>query len=230
MPRNSAAEQYRHRVLSERDALLRARQSRGDAEGEVLASLSAATAGTSFGVEHGFRSVRDWKDFRAAVPIRDYAALAPWIDRGAGGEHNVLSADDPVVYFMSSGSTGDSKKIPITREFMRTRFFPPFYAAWANFVEHFPDVMALEDSTLNLKHEPVSQTATTPSGRPHLCASQVDFSTAFGEPLSAEPGSRAPCGVLPVSIGDTDYLQRAYLPLRLPLETAVTCLICITPT
>src|SRR5260370_39834327 len=116
---------------------------------------------------------------------------------------------------MSSGSTGDSKKIPITREFMRTGFFPPFYAAWANFVEHFPDVMAREDSTRNLKHDPVSQTATTPSGRPHLGASQVDFSAAFGEPLSAEPGSRPPWGVLPVSIGDTDYLEKAYLRLRL---------------
>ncbi len=120
-------------MLFERNTLLRALQSPRDAQRQVLASLLAANAGTSFGVEHGFKRIRDWKDFRAAVPIRDYAVLAPWIDRVAGGEHNVLSADDPVVYFMSSGSTGDSKKIPITREFMRTGFFPPFYAAWANF-------------------------------------------------------------------------------------------------
>src|SRR5260370_8352777 len=182
MPRNSAAEQYRHRVLSERDALLRALQSPRDAQRQVLASLLAANAGTSFGGAHGVRSVRDWKDCRAAVPIRDYAALAPWIDRGAGGEHNVLSADDPVVYFMSSGSTGDSKKIPITREFMRTGFFPPFYAAWATFVEHFPDVIAREDSTLNLKHAPVSQTATTPSARPPPGAPQVHFGPPFAQP------------------------------------------------
>ncbi len=216
-------------MLFERNTLLRALQSPRDAQRQVLASLLAANAGTSFGVEHGFKRIRDWKDFRAAVPIRDYAVLAPWIDRVAGGEHNVLSADDPVVYFMSSGSTGDSKKIPITREFMRTGFFPPFYAAWANFVEHFPDVIAHEDSTLNLKHDPVSQTATTPSGRPHLGASQVDFGTAFGEPLSAEPGSRAPWAVLPVSIGDTDYLEKAYLRLRLAVEHDVRCLIGINP-
>jgi hypothetical protein len=222
-------ESYRQRVLSERDALLRALESPHEAQHQVLTSLLAANAQTSFGVAHDFKNIRDWQDFRAAVPIRDYDALAPWINRAAGGEANVLSADDPVVYFMSSGSTGDSKQIPITREFMRTGFFPPFFAAWANFVEHFPDVIAREDSTLNLKHDPVSRTATTASGRPHLGASQVDFGAAFGEPLSAEPGFRAPWGTLPVPAGDTDYLEKAYLRLRLAVEHDVRCLIDINP-
>ncbi|MEU0427158.1 GH3 auxin-responsive promoter family protein, partial [Streptomyces canus] len=30
------------------------------------------------------------------------------------GERNVLTADDPLVYFSSSGSTGREKHIPIT--------------------------------------------------------------------------------------------------------------------
>jgi hypothetical protein len=216
-------------VLSERDALLRALESPHDAQHRVLTSMLAANAQTSFGVEHDFKNIHSWKDFRTAVPIRNYDALAPWIDRAAAGEANVLSADDPVVYFMSSGSTGDSKQIPITREFMRTGFFPPFYSAWANFVEHFPDVISREDSTLNLKHDPISRTATTVSGRPHLGASQVDFGAAFGEPLSAEPGFWAPWGTLPVPVGDTDYLEKAYLRLRLAVEHDVRCLIGINP-
>lgn len=232
MPNNWTAddvERYRDRVLSERDGFLRDLASPSATRQRVLEELVSANAGTAFGLEHDFKNIHDWNDFRAAVPIRDYDALAPWIDRAAGGERGVLSADDPVVYFMSSGSTGDSKKIPITREFMRTGFFPPFYAAWAPFVEHYPEIVATDASTLNLKFDPVHRTATTKSGKPHLGASQVDFGTAFGEPLSAEPGSRAPWGELPVPVEDTDYLEKAYLRLRLAVEHDVRCVIGINP-
>jgi hypothetical protein len=216
-------------VLSERDGLLAALASPRQAMDQTLAALIERNAGTAFGLEHGFKSIRGWRDYCSAVPIRDYDALAPWINRAAGGERNVLSVDDPVVFFMSSGSTGDSKKIPITAEFMRTGFFPPFYAAWANFIEHFPDIVADDASTLNLKFDPVHRTPTTASGRPHLGASQVDFGAAFGEPLAAEPGSRAPWGELPVPVGDTDYLEKAYLRLRIAVEHDVRCVIGINP-
>jgi hypothetical protein len=222
-------ESYRRRVLAERDTLWRELAEPQRTRGRVLSELVGANADTVFGREHNFKAVKDWRHYRDAVPIRTYDELAPWIDRAAGGERNVLSADDPVVFFMSSGSTGDSKKIPVTREFMRRGFFPPFYAAWATFAEHFPDVLADDNSTLNLKFDPVSRTATTGSGRPHLGASQVDFGKAFGEPLSAEPGSRAVWGELPVPVGDTDYLDKAYLRLRLAVEHDVRCVIGINP-
>jgi hypothetical protein len=222
-------ESYRRRVVAERDALLGNLADPAGVRQRVLRDLTGANADTRFGREHDFTNIRDWRDFRAAVPIRTYDELAPWIDRAAAGERNVLSADDPVVFFMSSGSTGDSKKIPITREFMRRGFFPPFYAAWATFADHFPTVLADDNSTLNLKFDPVSRTATTGSGRPHLGASQVDFGTVFGEPLAAEPGSRAVWGELPVPVGDTDYLAKAYLRLRLAVEHDVRCVIGINP-
>jgi hypothetical protein len=222
-------EAYRHRVLSERDGLLAALASPRQVMDRTLAGLVEPNAGTVFGLEHDFKSIRGWRDYRSAIPIRDYDALAPWINRAADGERNVLSAQDPVLFFKSSGSTGDSKKIPITAEFMRTGFFPPFYTAWANFIEHFPDVVASDESTLNLKYDPVHRTPTTASGRPHLGASQVDFGAAFGEPLSAEPGSRAPWGELPVPVGDSDYLEKAYLRLRLAVEYDVRCVIGINP-
>jgi hypothetical protein len=224
----SRISRYRHRVVAERDALRAALGTAAEHQRRTLADLVAENAGTAFGVEHGFARIRDVADFRAAVPIRDYDALAPWIDRAATGERNVLSADDPVVYFMSSGSTGDSKKIPITRSFMRRVFFPFYYAAWANFAEHFPLVLARDDSTLNLKHDPVTRLPATASGRPHAGASQVDFGTAFGEPLAAEPGTRAPWGTLPADAPD-DHLERTYLRLRLAVEADLRCVIGINP-
>ncbi|MEV6602154.1 GH3 auxin-responsive promoter family protein [Actinoplanes sp. NPDC051346] len=221
--------QYRHRTVAERDAL---RAALGDAvshQRRALADVLTENAATAFGGEHGFAGIRDVDAFRAAVPIRDYEALAPWIDRAADGEPRVLTADDPVVFFMSSGSTGDNKKIPITRSFMRRSFFPFYYAAWANFAEHFPRVLERDDTTLNLKHDPVPRLAATASGRPHAGASQVDFGAAFGEHLAAEPGTRAPWSALPATVWTEDHLDRSYARLRLAVEADLRCVIGINP-
>ncbi|MFI7349635.1 GH3 auxin-responsive promoter family protein [Streptomyces sp. NPDC049936] len=220
---------YRQRALAERDAL---REALGDvraAQDGALRHLLDANAGTEFGRRHGFARCRGVDDFRAAVPIADYEALGPWLEAAAAGRPNVLSADPPVVFFKSSGSTGDSKRIPVTREFMRTCFFPPYYAAWANIVEHHPEAVRRPDATLNLKHDPAPAPAATRSGHPHLGASQVDFGRAFGEPLSAEPGSRAPWSTLPPFVDPADHLQRSYVRLRAAMAHDVRCVIGINP-
>lgn len=224
----TGADRYRRRVFAERDGL-RAALTDGPAhQRAVLADLVAHNATTAFGREHGLGRVRTLDDLRKAMPVRDYAGLAPWIERAAHGESGVLSADDPVVYFTSSGSTGAHKRIPVTRRFMRTSFFPFFYAAWAPMVEHFPEVRE-PDAVLNLKHDPLPSAATTPSGRPHLGASQVDFGQVFGEPLSAEPGSDAAWETLPVPADADDHLRKAYLRLRRAIEGDVRCVIGINP-
>ncbi|MBI0384189.1 GH3 auxin-responsive promoter family protein, partial [Streptomyces albiflaviniger] len=188
---------YRSRVFGERDRLWAALDNARESQDDALRGMLRENADTEFGRAHGFSRCGGVDEYRAAVPIADYASLAPWIESAAAGARNVLSADPAVVFFKSSGSTGDSKQIPITRQFMRTSFFPFYYAAWANFVEHFPEAVHRADATLNLKHDPAPAVGTTRSGQPHLGASQVDFGQAFGEPLAAEPGSRAPWGTLP---------------------------------
>ena len=223
------ADPYRERVFAERDQLRKALADGKGHQRAVLADLLAHNAGTSFGREHGFERIKTFDDFRKAVPIRDYTGLAPWIERAAQGESGVLTADDPVVYFTSSGSTGTPKKIPVTRRFMRTSFFPFFYAAWAPMAEHFPEVLAEADAVLNLKHDPLPAVATTASGRPHLGASQVDFGSAFGEPLSAEPGSRASWETLTDPVAPDDHLEKQYLRLRRAVEGDVRCVIGINP-
>ena len=101
-----------------------------------------------------FARIRTFDDYRKAVPIRDYAGLEPWIARAAVGESNVLTAEDPVLFFMSSGTTGDSKKIPVTRSFMRQTFFPFYFAMWAGLVDSFPETLLRNDATYNLKFDP----------------------------------------------------------------------------
>ncbi|MFE4516164.1 GH3 auxin-responsive promoter family protein [Kitasatospora sp. NPDC056783] len=223
------ADRYRTRVLAERDNLGAALADLRERQRHVLTDLLEFNAGTEFGREHGFGRIRDLDDFRKAVPVQDYAAHAPLIERTAAGERNLLSADDPVVYFTSSGSTGAHKKIPITPRFMRTAFFPFYYAAWAPLIENFPEVVHRPDAVLNLKHDPLSAPPTTADGHPHVGASQVDFGEKFGEPLSAEPGTAAPWATLPVEVAPGDHLEKMYLRLRLAVQSDVRCLIGINP-
>lgn len=220
---------YRRRVFGERDTIRAALTEAAAHQQRVLAELLEFNAGTEYGRAHGFSSVRTLDDFRKAVPINDYAALSSRIERMAAGERNVLSADDPAVYFTSSGTTGAHKKIPVTPRFMRSTFFPFYYAAWAPLAEHFPDVLARPDAVLNLKHDPLSAPPTTASGRLHVGASQVDFGAKFGEPLSAEPGTGAPWGTLPPAVEPNDHLEKAYLRLRLAVQRDVRCVIGINP-
>ncbi|ROP36562.1 GH3 family domain-containing protein [Saccharothrix texasensis] len=219
---------YRKRVFHERDVLTRALGEARAWQQRVLHDLLDFNAGTAFGREHGFGRIRTLDEYRRAVPVHGYDGLEPWIERMAAGERNVLTADDPVVYFTSSGSTGAHKKVPVTPRFMRTSFFPFFYAAWASMVEHHPDVVGA-DAVLNLKQDPLPVPKLTGDGRPHLGASQVDFGAAFGEPLSAEPGTSARWAALPVEVAADDHLEKAYLRLRLAVEADLRCVIGINP-
>jgi hypothetical protein len=221
---------YRQRVFAERATLLGAMADTAGQQRAVLADLLSFNADTWFGRAHGFGRVRTIDDFRRAVPIQDYPALAPLIERMAGGEPNVLTADSPTVYFTSSGTTGAHKKVPITPRFMKTSFFPFYYAAWAPMAEHFPDVLSTPDAVLNLKHDPRPAPRFTADGHPHLGASQVDFGTAFGEPLSAEPGTDASWAILPSTVDPADHVEKTYVRLRQAVAAGdVRCVIGINP-
>jgi len=220
---------YRLRTGTERDTFRGHLADPALAQHRVLADVIEFNAGTAFGRAHGFQRLRSLKDFRRAVPIHDYDGLRPWIERAAAGEPGVLSADPALVFFTSSGSTGDHKKIPVTGRFMRSVFFPFYFTALAAMVEYHPEAVADPDATLNLKYDLPARPATTSSGRPHVGASQVDLGKVFGEPLAAEPGSRASWASLSVPVADDDHLGKAYLRLRLAVEHDVRAVIGINP-
>ncbi len=217
------------RAQAERERLRAASRQAAQWPQRVLTDLLSFNADTAYVRGNGLSRVRTVEEYRRAIPIQDYAAHQPWIERMAAGESNVLTADDPAVFFTSSGTTGDHKKIPVTPRFMKTTFFPFYFAAWAPLTRHFPDVMARADAVLNLKHDPLVAPPRTASGRAHVGASQVDFGTLFGEPFAAEPGTFAPWSVLPASVDPHDHLAKAYCRLRMAVEHDLRCVIGINP-
>lgn len=93
-----------------------------EAQEKVLQQLIAGGRNTAFGREHGFDKIRNYKDFAAAVPIRDYEQLKPWIERIIAGENDVLWPGRPRYFAKTSGTTSGSKYIPITTESLPNHF------------------------------------------------------------------------------------------------------------
>ena len=63
-----------------------------------------------------FGSPTNLQAFRESIPATTHDALAPWLDRVAGGEPDVLFLGRPCAYECTGGSSGGSKLIPYTTE------------------------------------------------------------------------------------------------------------------
>jgi hypothetical protein len=83
---------------------------------EILDQLIKTGSGTAFGKDHNLGAVKTYEDFKAAVPIRDYEAFTPYIDRIKRGEQNVLWKGRPIYFAKTSGTTSGAKYIPISKE------------------------------------------------------------------------------------------------------------------
>lgn len=84
----------------------------------LLQKLLRTAAATAFGRDHGFAAIRTYDDYRRQVPVRDYEAFRPYIDRIVGGQANVLWPGLPLYLAKTSGTTSGSKYIPISRQSM----------------------------------------------------------------------------------------------------------------
>ena len=86
----------------------------------VFQSLISNATATEFGKDHDFVSINNHSDFVKRVPIRDYEALKPYVEKVVAGKENILWKGKPIYFAKTSGTTSGSKYIPITKESMPT--------------------------------------------------------------------------------------------------------------
>lgn len=98
-------------------AFARAAREPMEAQEERLAELMSRNAETEYGRAHGFSEIATPAAFARRVPIMTAADLEPWVNRLMKGERRLLTADDPVYYVRTTGSTGNAKHIPITKSY-----------------------------------------------------------------------------------------------------------------
>ena len=90
------------------------------AQKNTLNQLLIRAQNTQFGRDHGFASIKSYKEFQEKVPIRDYEGLRPYVDKIIAGEEDVLWPGRPLYFSKTSGTTSGAKYIPITKASMPT--------------------------------------------------------------------------------------------------------------
>ncbi len=81
-----------------------------------LECLLARNAHTEFGERYGFGEIRGHSQYCRAVPLSEFSDYEESFSRILRGERNILTVDSPVFCTLSSGTTGDSKYIPLCAE------------------------------------------------------------------------------------------------------------------
>ncbi|MDO9136687.1 MAG: GH3 auxin-responsive promoter family protein, partial [Lutibacter sp.] len=85
---------------------------------KVFENLIAQAQNTTFGKDHNFSKIKSYEDFKMQVPVRDYEALKPYVEKVVAGEPDVLWKGKPLYFAKTSGTTSGVKYIPLTKESM----------------------------------------------------------------------------------------------------------------
>lgn len=85
---------------------------------QVFNSLISQAKFTQFGKDHLFSKIKKYSDFTQLVPIRDYEALRPYVEKVVAGEKDILWKGKPLYFAKTSGTTSGAKYIPISKESM----------------------------------------------------------------------------------------------------------------
>lgn len=92
------------------------------AQRKVYQQLLAKGQHTRFGRDHQLKAEMPYEAFRDQVPVRDYEALKPYVERIKKGEKDVLWPGLPKYFAKTSGTTSGVKYIPLTRDSMPNHF------------------------------------------------------------------------------------------------------------
>jgi hypothetical protein len=90
----------------------------------LLRRILELNAGTELSRKHGLGDVKTRAELRARVPVTTYEDVRPYVDRQLRGEQNLMTAETPDFFAVSTGTTGTPKHTPMTptyrRDFQRT--------------------------------------------------------------------------------------------------------------
>ena len=145
---NSIFLKYSHSLLKELDI---SREDPMPFQHKWFRHLIENGANSAFGVEHGMDGIKSIRDFQQKVPIRDYNALSPYINRLLAGEDYILWNTKVKTFAKSSGTSSDkSKFIPVSNESLQITHYGGFKRMLASFVEANPNTGIFKGKALTL--------------------------------------------------------------------------------
>lgn len=173
---------------------------------------------TEYGKKHGFDSIKKHDDYRRNVPVITYEDIRADMDRVLNGEKNVFTAEDPVMFAQTSGTTGDPKFIPVTptdhgrehKDVMRTWLY---HCSQAH-----PDIFNGKVVTL-----------VSPAVEGY-CPSGIPYGSTSGHMYRNMPGFVRRTYAIPYCAFEIeDYKSKYYAIMRIGIEQDVTLLCSANP-
>jgi hypothetical protein len=95
---------------------------------ELMRSFVDEAKHTAFGKDHSFGEINTYEDFKQRVPLRNYEQLLPYIERIKSGEKDVLWKGRPAFFGKTSGTTSNTKYIPVTKDSLKNHIGGGQYA------------------------------------------------------------------------------------------------------
>ena len=187
------------------------------AQEALLRQILERNKNSAFGKKHGFSRIRTLGAFQKKVPLCTYEDLKPYIDAELSGKHGQLTDAKPVLFAMTSGTTGDAKYIPVTPESRKAK----------------ADLMNVWLSAFHRDHPDIF------SGRVlSVVSPEVEERAPDGTPCGAESGHayrNAPAPVrslysCPYEVFEIeDYEARYYTILRIAAAQSLSLLVSVNP-
>jgi hypothetical protein len=187
------------------------------AQDRLLRQILETNAETEFGRRHGFGAITSFRDFQERVPIASYEDLEPYITAEMNGRPNQLTKDPPVLFTTTSGTTGNRKYIPMTREGKRAKSHLTWLWLCGLYRDH-PRIVG--GRILSVVSPEVEDHA--PSGVPIGAESGHAYRTMPGPVKSMYT---APYGVFAIE----DYEAKYYTLLRLAAGQDISCIATVNP-
>jgi hypothetical protein len=173
---------------------------------------------TEYGEKYNFAKITSEKDFQKHVPIVEYKELEPYVEKTANGLENVLTADTPVMFNLTSGTTDKPKFIPVTNKTKRQTAFLIHQWLYRALLDH---PTFLNQHILLITNSPVE--GYTSCG--------IAYGSLSGQINANSPRSVMNRYVLPFIVADiVNYELRYYAMARLAFEKDISFIATPNPT
>jgi len=188
------------------------------AQTEKLQHLMQKNANTEYGKRYGFAGIKTFADYRRQVPVISYESIKDDMLRVISGEKNIFTAENPVMFAQTSGTTGDPKYIPVTPT-CQGREHKDVMRTWmSHALKAHPDMFGGQVVTL------VSPAVEghTPCGLP--------FGSTSGHMYKNQPGLVRRIYAIPYEVYEIeDYAAKYFAIMRTALEMDVRFLATANP-
>ncbi|MEE3037527.1 MAG: GH3 auxin-responsive promoter family protein [Bacteroidota bacterium] len=124
---------------------------------ERLEGLLETAEKTEWGLNHGYKYIKSYESYKSGVPLSDYEAISPYINRLRKGEENILWPTKSKWFAKSSGTSGSrSKYIPVTKESLHECHFKAGKDMLSMYCNNFPETQVFNGKSVIMggSHEP----------------------------------------------------------------------------